>query len=1062
MSNHSRARVVFVDSLWPGWALVAAAALTLTACGGTVLPDPAPASGPYTVGGTISGLTGAGLVLQNGSDRVTVAAGATSFTFPTAVAAAASYAVTVHSAPSGLGCSVANGTGTAQTTNITNVTVSCAVQSFSVSGTISGLSGSGLVLANGADHLAVADGATGFTLPSLVAFAASYAVTVQGSPDGSSCTVAHSTGIMGTANVNDVAVSCSARAYTLGGSISGLKGTGLVLGNGADRLAVADGATSFVFSTPVVHATSYAVTVEGSPDGLTCSVASATGSMGTANVNNVVVTCSALAFALGGTISGLNGAGLVLANGTNQVAVAEGATGFTLAAVAFGSSYAVTVATQPAGVSCAVSGGAGTMPAASVASVTVVCSDQPYTLGGTISGLSRAGLVLANAGEQLIVASGATHFTLPSPVNFASTFSVTVVSAPLGMTCTLSAGAGTMPAANVGTVTIVCADQAYPVGGSISGLNGTGLVLANGADQVTLASGASSFTLPTPVAFGSTYAVTVATQPAGVTCTVSAGAGTMAAAAVTTVVVVCADQAFTLGGTISGLTTSGLVLTDGTDWLPVAANASLFSMPTGVAYSSAYLVTVVAQPAGASCTVTGGSGVMPAANAGSVQVTCVAQFWVWQGGSHGMRASGVSGTKGTAAAGNVPGARLGAMAWQGSASQRWLFGGTGYDVNGNSDDLSDLWSYNQTTHQWTWVSGPNTSNGNGTYGTQGTAAVGNVPSSRKNSATWTDAAGNLWLLGGYHDNVGHGYLNDLWSYNTGTGLWTWVSGSSSSNGPTNDTCTNALGIYGTQGLAAAGNTPGARLGSVTWVDSAGTFWLHGGAGCDATGTLSMLNDLWSYTPALNQWTWVGGSTAAGASGVYGTQGVAAAGNLPGARQAAVSWVDSAGRFWLFGGYGVDSTGTNGNLNDLWSYDPGTNRWTWVSGANTADAIGVYGALGNTPGARNSAQAFADGKGHLLLFGGNGLDAAGDGGFLNDVWSFDTTARQWTWVSGPASIDGAGSYGTLGVGAAGNLPGARFQSVGWIDDAAHLWVFGGYGRDYTTVDYFGPLNDLFEY
>ena len=860
----------------------------------------------------------------------------------------------------------------------------------------------------------------------------------------------------------DVAtVPAASKWYTVGGTVSGLTSSGLVLQQGSDHLTVAVDTTRFTFQTAVATSMSYAVAMQSLPEGLTCSLANSIGVMGTADVSNVVVTCSAQAFGLGGNITGLNGGGLVLANGTNQVTVANGATSFALADVAFTSSYSVTVATQPAGESCAVNGGTGTMPAAAVTSIAVTCSDQPYTLGGTISGLSSAGLVLANGVDQLIVASGSTHFTMPNAINFAGTYSVIVVSQPSGLTCTVSAGAGTMPAADVGTVTIVCADQSYALGGTISGLNGTGLILANGADQLAVSAGASSFTMPALIAFGSGYAVTAAMQPTGLTCSVSAGTGTMPAGAVNSVAVVCSDHAYTLGGTLSGLVSSGLVLTDGTDWLSVATNATVFSMPTGVAFSSNYTVTVAAQPTGLNCTVTGGTGSMPASTVASVQVTCVARNWTWKGGSIVMRARGVSGTQGTAAAGNVPGARLGAMAWNGSAGQRWLFGGTGYDAAGNSGDLSDLWSYNQNTGQWTWVSGPNSISGNGTYGTQGIAAVGNVPSSRKNSATWTDATGRLWLFGGYHDNTGHGYLNDLWSYEPGTGLWTWVGGSSTSDG-SNTVCTNALGVYGTQGVAAAGNTPGARLGSVTWIDTAGTFWLHGGVGCDSAGTLSFLNDLWSFKPSTNQWTWVGGSNTAGATGVYGTRGVAAVGNVPGARQAAVSWLDSAGRMWLHGGNGVDSIGATGNLNDLWYYDPTTNRWIWMSGSNVINAAGIYGTSGNAPGARNAAQSWTDSQGHFLMFGGNGQDSQGNGGWLNDLWSYDPTAQQWTWVSGSRTANGAGIYGALGVTTAGTVPGARFQSVGWIDGADHIWVFGGYGSDHTTSDGDGPLNDLFEY
>ena len=272
------------------------------------------------------------------------------------------------------------------------------------------------------------------------------------------------------------------------------------------------------------------------------------------------------------------------------------------------------------------------------------------------------------------------------------------------MTCTVSAGSGAMPAANVGTVLVVCADQSFALGGTISGLNGTGLVLANGTDQLAVAANASSFTLPLAVAFGSTYAVSVATQPAGLTCTVSAGSGIMPATSVTSVQVVCSDQAYTLGGTVSGLTASGLVLTDGTDWLSVATNASLFSMPTGVAFTSNYTVTVAAQPAGLNC-----KSPSPAHGdharcecVSSVQVTCAARNWVWMGGSTTMNAPGIYGTQGSPAPGNVPGARLGAMSWTGTSTQRWLFGGVGVaDGNGDTSDLSGR-SYNPNTNQWTW------------------------------------------------------------------------------------------------------------------------------------------------------------------------------------------------------------------------------------------------------------------------------------------------------------------------------------------------------------------------
>jgi hypothetical protein len=61
------------------------------------------------------------------------------------------------------------------------------------------------------------------------------------------------------------------------------------------------------------------------------------------------------------------------------------------------------------------------------------------------------------------------------------------------------------------------------------------------------------------------------------------------------------------------------------------------------------------------------------------------------------------------------------------------------------------------------------------------------------------------------------------------------------------------------------------------------------------------------------------SGGAGQPGVYGTLGVPAAANVPGGRESAVSWIDSGGDLWLFGGGG--SALAQGDLNDLWRYQP---------------------------------------------------------------------------------------------------------------------------------------------
>jgi hypothetical protein len=212
--------------------------------------------------------------------------------------------------------------------------------------------------------------------------------------------------------------------------------------------------------------------------------------------------------------------------------------------------------------------------------------------------------------------------------------------------------------------------------------------------------------------------------------------------------------------------------------------------------------------------------------------------------------------------------------------------------------------------EWTWVAGSNVINQPGIYGTEGTAAPGDVPGARYGAVTWTDAAGNFWLFGGTGEaSAGNGgYLNDLWKYSGG--MWTWMGGANIGSQP---------GTYGTLGTAAPGNVPGARWGAVGWTDASGNLWLFGGLGNASAGSDGYLNDLWMYSPNTGEWTWMGGSTLANQSGTYGTEGTAAAGNIPGTRYEAVGWTDALGNFWLFGGVGIDSG--NGDLNDLWKYVP---------------------------------------------------------------------------------------------------------------------------------------------
>jgi uncharacterized repeat protein (TIGR03803 family) len=431
-----------------------------------------------------------------------------------------------------------------------------------------------------------------------------------------------------------------AQAYSLSATISGLSSSGLVLAVNGSAVPVSEGTTTQPLASALVSGTPYSVTVSTQPAGESCSVASGSGSIGSANVANVVVSCADQAYSVGGSITGLgNNSGLVLANGSDTLSVAAAATGFTLpTAVAYSSSYDVTVQSQPAGLACSVGQGAGSMPAAAVSDIQVSCTDQPFSLGGTITGLGgNTGLVLANGSDVLPVSHDSTSFTMPTKVSFASSYSVSVQSSPVGLTCTASDASGTMPAANVNDILISCSDQSYSLGGTINGLSSSGLVLIDGSDTLPVSAGSTHFTMPTYIAYGSPYDVTVQGQPAGWTCTPSDSFGTMPADNVTNVVITCSTNTYTVGGSVSGLNASGLVLLDnGGDATGISANATHFTMNTGVAYGAGYSVTVQTDPTGLACTASNGSGTVGAGDVSNISINCVPNttvLYAFAGGS---------------------------------------------------------------------------------------------------------------------------------------------------------------------------------------------------------------------------------------------------------------------------------------------------------------------------------------------------------------------------------------------------------------------------------------------
>src|SRR5580692_9219301 len=896
-------------------------------------------------------------------------------------------------------------------------------------------------------------------------------------------------------------------SFTIGGTVSGLTGTGLVLqDNAGDNLTVAAAATKFTFVTPIASGGAYKVTVLTQPSSpaQTCTVTSGTGTA-SANVTSVTVACTtnAVTATIGGNVTGLAASSSVILQdngGDSLTLTANGAFTFKTPVTGPTDAYAVTVLTQPTTPNqiCTVASGSGTA-SANVTNVAVSCV-LSYTIGGQLTGLVGTGFVLQNS-------------TIP-------------------------------PGATAPTVELLPISSA-----------------TNGNQPFTFKNFAST---------GTQYTVSISTQPASPvqTCLITPGtaSGTVSATTgnITTVAVVCPAVTYSVSGMtygLAGVPTNNGVLTDNSfsvhintaNTLHISQNGP-FIFATPEALNDAYYLEIDHAPNTQfqACTRWNPQGLVTQ-NITDLELDCGHNDWTYMNGGttagteiptapiYGAVVTSEP-TPSTAYPNpytNTPGSRYGGAGWTDKFGNLFLFGGYGWELAGATlkdtlpAEMNDLWvcvAVAVDDCQWQLVGSynPNTVNVGGTptaigtlvqqaaetEGQRNTYGPFAAPPARKGAATWTDTAGNLWLFGGAR--LGH-FLSDVWELNT-SGYdgswkvytenpiaWNYVTGSNLEDQP---------GVY----PPTANPAPGAREFPVSWTDVNGNFWLFGGYGYDGSGSIGFLNDLWEYTGG--HWVLKSGTATANANqlGNYGTQGTAAATNMPGGRQEAVGWLDKSGTvLWLFGGEGEDVTGTaNGILNDLWMYDIPSGQWTFVLGATAANQTGMYpaspvvgpvnttGAAGTCglsiavapctpvseagafPGSRWGAAGWADSAGNLWLFGGWGLNstATNGNGALNDLWVYtpNSTAGQagtWAWIKGSNTGAAGGTYGSLNrpyVTHYTYTPGGRSLATVWhyfnptigTTGLEQFWLFGGEGYDAADINGTpktptnGILNDQWRY
>lgn len=195
-------------------AVALACALSLAACGGDD-------DGTMQLGGSVQGVTVAGLVLKNkGGPDLKVEPFASTFVFPDLIATNTEYDIKIVSSPSNATCEMINGKGKSSIYGVGSIGVRCTLIPHDVKGKVLGLTGGDLVIINGTYRLKIPANATEFNLTvtlddkaktkvGQVGETQAYGLSVLQQPPGQTCRIDNAIGTMGKADVDNVLITCN-------------------------------------------------------------------------------------------------------------------------------------------------------------------------------------------------------------------------------------------------------------------------------------------------------------------------------------------------------------------------------------------------------------------------------------------------------------------------------------------------------------------------------------------------------------------------------------------------------------------------------------------------------------------------------------------------------------------------------------------------------------------------------------------------------------------------------------------------------------------------------------
>ena len=337
----------------------------------------------------------------------------------------------------------------------------------------------------------------------------------------------------------------SATTYTIGVKTTGLVGTLVVADDAGDDLTFTTNTTQ-TFANTYASGATYSVTVKTQPTIQTCTLSSnATGTI-TKNIT-VTATCKTN-YTISVKNTGLTGTLVVKDNKSVDLTFTTNDTQTFSNVYSSGSTYTVSVKTQPSKQSCTLSSNAsGTI----TSNITVTATCVPtYTISVAVSGLSGT-LVVEDSQSSSLTFTTNSNKAFSKAYASGSAYTVTVETQPAGQTCTLGSNASGTITSNI-TVDATCAaSSGNTLSVAVSGLSGTVVLEDDQGATLTFTSNKTQ-TFSNTYANGATYTVSVTSQPTDQSCIPTYSTATINSN--TTIEATCATGATRALGTVSDAT----------------------------------------------------------------------------------------------------------------------------------------------------------------------------------------------------------------------------------------------------------------------------------------------------------------------------------------------------------------------------------------------------------------------------------------------------------------------------------------------------------------------------